>query len=65
MLEYVKTILEKVSFNKRLFSKELEKAFLSLTEKELNTLLNWCYNTFSSEYHALINHAKHSSMSRV
>lgn len=50
MLEYFKNILLKVSFDQRLFEKELFKATKSLLPKELSELRTWCYSTFSNEY---------------
>ena len=47
MLEYVKTILSKVSFDSNLFEKELKKAIGSLVNSELDELQRWCYKQFS------------------
>lgn len=41
MFEYTKTILEKVSFNKDLFKKELEKAVTRLLPNEIKELYLW------------------------
>ncbi len=41
MFEYTKTILEKVSFNKELFKKELEKAVNRLLPYEIKELYQW------------------------
>ena len=41
MLEYSKTVLKKVSFDVRLFCKELEKAILLLMPEEVEDLKNW------------------------
>ena len=41
MFEYTKTVLEKVSFNKELFKKELEKAINRLLPYEVKELLFW------------------------
>lgn len=41
MFEYTKTILKKVSFNKELFSKELEKAIQRLLPHEIKELTIW------------------------
>lgn len=41
MFEYTKTILEKVSFNKELFKKELEKAVNRLLPYEIKELYSW------------------------
>ena len=55
MLDYCKTILEKVSFDKTLFRKELTKAvkWLKLDEKML--LMVWCIGTFGHKYKDVIN----------
>jgi len=41
MLEYTKTVLQKVSFDARLFSKELRKAINRLLPNELEELKEW------------------------
>lgn len=41
MLEYVKTILKKVSFDRRLFRKEYKKSLSWLTSHEVSELRNW------------------------
>lgn len=55
MLEYAKTILLKVSFDKILFEKELRKALRTLVPAELSELKAWCYQQFSALYHRLLN----------
>ncbi|MHC2991106.1 hypothetical protein OB13_05725 [Pontibacter sp. HJ8] len=55
MLEYVKTILLKVSFDKRLFEKELKKAFNVLAPEEIKQLKMWCYEKFSEMYLFVLN----------
>lgn len=55
MLEYVKTILLKVSFDKMLFEKELRKAFKVLVADELQQLRQWCYDQFSGRYLFILN----------
>ena len=47
MLEYRKMILEKVSFDARLFEKELFKAAHVLTDAELAELRDWCLQHFA------------------
>jgi len=54
MLEYTKLVLQKVSFNRELFSKELRKAFKWLQKDELVMLQAWCIVTFSDSYHDVI-----------
>jgi hypothetical protein len=56
MLEYFKTILSKVSFDKSLFEKELRKAIKSLVEHEVQQLKRWCYDKFGHMYHSILNH---------
>ncbi len=41
MLEYYKTVLKKVSFDTKLFCKELEKAISRLLPEEIEELKNW------------------------
>ena len=41
MLEYTKTVLQKVSFDVRLFSRELQKAIDRLLPHELKELKEW------------------------
>jgi len=41
MLEYYKTVLKKVSFDAKLFCKELEKAISRLLPEEIEELKNW------------------------
>ena len=54
MLEYFKIILSKVSFDKRLFERELRKAIKSLLEEELKELKKWCYEQFGQLYGPII-----------
>ncbi len=49
MLEYSKTILSKVSFDRLLFEKELAKA-IRLVGEYLEALKAWCYEKFSQLY---------------
>jgi hypothetical protein len=53
-LAYSKQILEKVSFDKYLFEKELHKAIENLPEVELADLYNWCIAAFGSDYSIII-----------
>lgn len=54
MLEYFKTILSKVSFDKRLFEKELRKAIRSLVPDEVYQLKEWCYQKFGQQYQPIL-----------
>ena len=64
MLDYVKTILLKVSFSKVLFEKELRKALRHVLPAELPDFRTWCYEQFSRLYWAVMNRifAQHTSM---
>lgn len=46
MLEYSKMILEKVSFEPRIFKKELRKALRQSTKDEYRQLMEWCRKKF-------------------
>ncbi len=50
MLEYSKTVLEKVSFDRELFRKELEKSKRVLKEDEVQMLIKWCRLSFTEKY---------------
>lgn len=48
MLDYVKLILQKVSFDASLFEKELRKSINHyLKPEEINRLRVWCYEQFT------------------
>ena len=49
-LEYSKSILSKVSFDIKLFKKELEKAYSNLLEEEIEELINWVRANFGEQY---------------
>lgn len=55
MLSYVKTILEKVSFDKSLFEKELKKGIKELLPNEIYELKTWCYDKFGQIYYNILN----------
>jgi len=50
MLEFSKQILQKVSFDRQLFSKELKKAIQWLKQEEATVLKIWCLATFGHVY---------------
>jgi len=54
MLNYFKTVLSKVSFDARLFEKELRKAIKTLMVDELQELREWCYANFGN-HEAILN----------
>jgi hypothetical protein len=55
MMEYVKIILIKVSFDKKLFEKELRKGLKLLVPSEIKEFQEWCYKTFSKGYEPVLN----------
>ena len=57
MLDYVKLILTKVSFNRALFEKELRKALKMLLPAEVPDFLIWCYQQFSRLYRRVLKRA--------
>ncbi|PCJ86781.1 MAG: hypothetical protein COA57_05565 [Flavobacteriales bacterium] len=54
MLEMTKTVLQKVSFDRKLFKKELMKATRWLKKDELLQLQAWCIVMFGAKYGDLI-----------
>lgn len=54
MLEYIKIILQKVSFDRRLFEKELRKAIRMLMPEEVKRLKMWCYERFSAVHQPVL-----------
>ena len=54
MFELSKRILEKVSFDKTLFRKELVKAVKWLKPEEKTLLMMWCLATFGHRYRDVI-----------
>jgi hypothetical protein len=50
MFEFSKSILEKVSFDKTLFCKELKKAINWVKPDEKTLLKVWCLATFGNVY---------------
>ena len=62
MLEYVKLILSKVSFDKMLFEKELIKGLKMLKRDELLPLKQWCYESFTDMHLMIVNKVFPASM---
>lgn len=54
MLEYVKTILQKVSFDTLLFRKELMKSIEWLTTTEQVELKTWLIGSFQGDHRKII-----------
>ena len=50
MLEYQKMIIQKVSFSKTLFEKELRKTIALLTSNEVFELRKWAISQFGQLY---------------
>lgn len=57
MLKFCQEILEKVSFDKFLFQKELRKSIKWLSLDEAKVLKLWCITTFGNLYMDVITHA--------
>jgi hypothetical protein len=54
LLEYFKIILQKVSFDAKLFEKELRKAINQLIKSDLLVLKKWCYEQFGKIYRSIL-----------
>ncbi|MFT4660207.1 MAG: hypothetical protein ACI8XB_000467 [Patiriisocius sp.] len=54
MLDYSKTLLNKVSFDRRLFKKELNKAISWIKKEDRLTLQIWCLATYGHMYKDVI-----------
>lgn len=54
MLDYVKMILLKVSFSKKLFEKELRKALQHVLPEDLVEFKTWCYQQFARLYRRVL-----------
>lgn len=56
MLDFVKKILQKVSFDPLLFEKELKKGIRNLVDpQDVLKLQRWCSQNFSTKYPTIIN----------
>jgi hypothetical protein len=54
MLEFCKEVLTKVSFDRLLFRKELQKAIRWLKNDELTQFKEWCLDNFGARYREII-----------
>ena len=54
MLEFCKTVLKRVSFDRRLFARELKKSFSWLNYEDALALKSWALATYSNKYTQLI-----------
>ena len=55
MLDYVKVILQKVSFSEQLFERELCKGLQTLLREDIMELKKWCYEQFGDSYLQILN----------
>jgi len=55
MIEYVKTILQKVSFSRYLFERELRKGLRLILPGEVQEFKNWCYSMFGKVHEPVLN----------
>lgn len=55
MINYVKTILQKVSFSKYLFERELKKGLKLILPSELEEFRDWCYEMFGKIHLPILN----------
>jgi hypothetical protein len=62
MLELSKKILQKVSFDRLLFKKELKKSLNWVKPNERILLKTWCLATFGATYHETIMEVFESTM---
>jgi len=67
MLDYVKMILLKVSFSKKLFEKELRKALQYILPEDLLGFKTWCYEQFARLYRRILKRVfmQHSPLPRL
>lgn len=67
MLDYVKMILLKVSFSKKLFEKELRKALKYVQAADLLEFKTWCYQQFARLYRRVLKRVfmQHSPLPRL
>lgn len=63
MLELSKQILEKVSFDRNLFKKELKKSLAWIKPQERPHLKTWCIATFGAMHGDVIKDVFESSLS--
>ncbi len=67
MLELTKKILVKVSFDRALFQKELNKALKWITDaEEILRFKEWCIGEFGAKYPKVLNKAfRHEKMQKI
>jgi hypothetical protein len=57
MLEFSKSVLQKVSFDHLLFKKELSKSIQWINQNDLEHLREWCLEMYGSRYANIIHQA--------
>ena len=57
MLELMKIVLSKMTFDRRLFKKELLKAVQRIPQEQLQEFRAWCYDQFANKYPVALKHA--------
>ena len=62
MLKYTETVLQKVSFNRELFKKELRKSIQWLKRDEVVLLQAWCIINFGNVYQDVITEVFNNSI---
>ncbi len=55
MLEFCKTVVNAVSFDRLLFEKEIRKSLDLLSSNELHEFKNWCYQNFGESLIEILN----------
>lgn len=55
MTDYVKTILQKVSFSKLLFERELRKGLRLISPEDIQDFKDWCYTMFGKVHSVILN----------
>jgi hypothetical protein len=57
MLEFCKSVLQKVSFDHSLFQKELHKSIQWINQSDIENLRQWCLETHGSQHGLIIQQA--------
>ena len=57
MLEFCKSVLQKVSFDHSLFQKELNKSIQWVNQTEVENLRQWCLETYGNQHGLIIQQA--------
>lgn len=57
MLEFCKSVLQKVSFDHLLFKKELNKSIQWINQSDAENLRQWCLEMYGNKYSSIIHSA--------